>query len=137
MPVGGSSSHAAPATYTATRRNRPWGTVNGALNRKSTSSGFRADQPYTPAHWIVTFAVDDADAAAAKATELGGKVIVPLFDAPFVRMAAIGDPQAATFIASKFVPENKDLGSQADAATGSGYLRLTRSESAPTSDTPS
>jgi hypothetical protein len=26
-------------------------------------------------------------------------------------MAVISDPQGATFIASKFVPENKDLGS--------------------------
>jgi uncharacterized protein len=69
------------------------------------------DQPDTPAHWSVIFAVDDADATAAKATELGGKVIVPPFDAPWVRMTVIGDPQGATFIASKFVPENKDLGS--------------------------
>jgi predicted enzyme related to lactoylglutathione lyase len=68
------------------------------------------DQPDTPAHWSVTFAVDDADATAAKATELGGKVIVPPLDAPWVRMTIISDPQGATFIASKFVPENKDLG---------------------------
>jgi predicted enzyme related to lactoylglutathione lyase len=73
------------------------------------------DQPDTPAHWSVTFAVDDADATAAKATELGGKVIVPPFDAPWVRMTVIGDPQGATFIASKFVPDNKDLGSYAGA----------------------
>jgi uncharacterized protein len=77
------------------------------------------DQPDTPAHWSVTFAVDDADATAAKATELGGKVIVPPFDAPWVRMTVIGDPQGAALIASKFVPENKDLGSQADAAVES------------------
>jgi len=77
------------------------------------------DQPDTPAHWSVTFAVDDADATAAKATELGGKVIVPPFDAPWVRITVIGDPQGATFIASKFVPENKDVGSgAADAAVG-------------------
>jgi uncharacterized protein len=69
------------------------------------------DQPDMPAHWSVTFAVDDADATAAKATELGGKVIVSPFDAPWVRMTVIGDPQGATFLASKFVPENKDLGS--------------------------
>ncbi|HET6950711.1 MAG TPA: VOC family protein [Acidimicrobiales bacterium] len=69
------------------------------------------DQPDTPPHWSVTFAVDDADATAAKATELGGKVIVPPFDAPWVRATIIADPQGATFIASKFVPENKDLGS--------------------------
>jgi uncharacterized protein len=70
------------------------------------------DQPDTPAHWSVTFAVDDADATAAKAAKLGGKVIVPPFDAPWVRMTVIGDPQGATFIASKFAPENKDLGGQ-------------------------
>jgi uncharacterized protein len=74
------------------------------------------DQQGTPAHWSVTFAVDDADATAAKATELGGKVIVPPFDAPWVRMTVIADPQGATFIASKFAPENRDLGGQADAA---------------------
>ena len=34
-----------------------------------------------PPHWDVTFAVDDADATAAKAAELGGKVVVPPFDA--------------------------------------------------------
>ncbi len=68
------------------------------------------DQPDTPAHWSVTFAVDDADATAAKAAELGGTVVVPPFDAPWVRMTIINDPQGATFIASKFVPENKDLG---------------------------
>jgi uncharacterized protein len=73
------------------------------------------DQPGTPAHWGVTFAVDDADAAAAKAAELGGKVIVPPFDAPWTRMTVLSDPQGATLIASKFVPENKDLGSPEDA----------------------
>jgi uncharacterized protein len=70
------------------------------------------DQPDTPPHWSVIFAVADADATAAKATELGGNVIVPPFDAPWVRMTVIADPQGATFIASKFVPENKDLGSR-------------------------
>jgi predicted enzyme related to lactoylglutathione lyase len=73
------------------------------------------DQPDTPPHWSVTFAVDDADATAARATELGGKVIVPPFDAPWVRMTIVSDPQGATFIASKFVPENRDIGNPADA----------------------
>ncbi len=66
-------------------------------------------EPDTPAHWSVTFAVDDADAVAAKAEELGGNVIAPPFDAPWVRMTVIADPAGATFIASKFVPENRDL----------------------------
>jgi uncharacterized protein len=74
------------------------------------------DQPEVPAHWSVTFAVDDADATAEKATELGGTVAVPPFDAPWVRMTVLTDPQGATFIASKFVLENRELGSTADAA---------------------
>jgi predicted enzyme related to lactoylglutathione lyase len=67
------------------------------------------DQADAPPHWSVTFAVDDADAAASKAAELGGKVIAPPFDAPWVRMTVLSDPAGATFIASKFAPENKDL----------------------------
>jgi predicted enzyme related to lactoylglutathione lyase len=66
----------------------------------------------------VTFGVDDSDATAAKATELGGNVVVQPFDAPWVRMTVINDPQGATFIASKFVAENKDLGREAEAEAG-------------------
>jgi predicted enzyme related to lactoylglutathione lyase len=67
------------------------------------------DQPDTPAHWSVTFAVDDADAIAQRTAELGGRVLAAPFDAPWVRMTVLADPQGATFIASKFVPENQDL----------------------------
>jgi predicted enzyme related to lactoylglutathione lyase len=76
------------------------------------------DQPDVPAHWGVTFAVDDADATAKKAAKLGGSVVVPPFDAPWVRMTVLTDPQGASFIASKFVPENKDLANHVDAAVG-------------------
>jgi uncharacterized protein len=75
----------------------------------------RDDQPDTPPHWSVTFAVDNADAIAEKAGALGGKVIVPPMDAPWTRMTAIADPQGATFIASKYVPENRDLATQSGA----------------------
>ena len=73
------------------------------------------EQPDVPAHWSVTFAVDDADATAERAAALGGRVVVPPFDAPWVRTTVITDPQGATFIASKFVPENKNLGAQAES----------------------
>ncbi len=75
------------------------------------------DQPDVPAHWGVTLAVDDADAIAARAAELGGQVLVPPFDAPWVRMTVISDPQGAIFTASKFVPENKDLSTSSGAST--------------------
>jgi uncharacterized protein len=76
------------------------------------------DQPDVPPHWSVTFGVDDADAIAAKATELGGRVLVPPFDAPWVRMTVLADPQGATFIANKFVPENRDLATQSGTTAG-------------------
>jgi predicted enzyme related to lactoylglutathione lyase len=67
------------------------------------------EQPDVPAHWSVTFGVNDADETADRAAELGGQVVLPPLDAPWVRMTIISDPQGATFIASQFVPENKDL----------------------------
>jgi len=69
-----------------------------------------------PAHWGVTFGVDDADAIAARATELGGEVIVPPFDAPWVRSTVLKDPQGAVFTASKFAPENRDVTASGAAA---------------------
>ena len=66
-----------------------------------------------PAHWDVTFAVDDADATAAKAGELGGSVLVAPFDAPWVRTPVIADPAGAVFTASQFVPENSGVGTEA------------------------
>ena len=68
------------------------------------------DEPDTPPHWSVTFGVDDAHATAARAAELGGTVVVPPTDVPWSRTTVLRDPRGATFIASQFVPENKDLG---------------------------
>ncbi|HWH15839.1 MAG TPA: VOC family protein [Miltoncostaeaceae bacterium] len=60
----------------------------------------------TPPHWDVTFSSADADATAARAEELGGAVVVPPFDAPWVRMTVLRDPQGAHFIASTYRPDN-------------------------------
>jgi hypothetical protein len=54
--------------------------------------------------WSVTFAVDDTDAAVARAERLGGSVVVPPFDVPPVRTALLGDPQGAVFTVSCFDP---------------------------------
>jgi uncharacterized protein len=68
------------------------------------------DDTDTPAHWSVTFSTADADATAAKATALGGTVVVAPIDAPYSRLTVIRDPQGATFSATAFVAENKDVG---------------------------
>ena len=51
----------------------------------------------------VDFWVDDVDAAAERADELGGTVIAPLDD-PVGRTAVLADPQGAVFSVSRVVP---------------------------------
>jgi predicted enzyme related to lactoylglutathione lyase len=58
-----------------------------------------------PAHWSITFAVDDADGAADKVAALGGKVIVPPFDAGPTRVAVVSDPAGAGFTVSRYYPD--------------------------------
>lgn len=53
--------------------------------------------PETPNHWLVYFAVDDCDAAAARVTELGGEVTMQPMDSPPGRFALVNDPQGASF----------------------------------------
>jgi predicted enzyme related to lactoylglutathione lyase len=51
-----------------------------------------------PPSWLSYVSVEHADAATARATELGGAVRVPAFDVAAVgRMAVIADPQGAVF----------------------------------------
>jgi predicted enzyme related to lactoylglutathione lyase len=57
-----------------------------------------------PAYWNVTLAVDDADATAARARELGGDVLLEPIDIPWSRTAVLRDPQGATFTISQFKP---------------------------------
>ena len=61
--------------------------------------------PGVPNHWHVYFDVADADAAAAKAAELGGAVMVEPFDMPVGRIAVISDPQGAVFSIIKSAPQ--------------------------------
>jgi predicted enzyme related to lactoylglutathione lyase len=73
------------------------------------------DQPDVPPQWDVTFGADDASAVAERATALGGTVVVGPVDVPWARIAVIADPQGATFIASQFVPENRDIAARSHA----------------------
>jgi uncharacterized protein len=85
------------------------GAPEGFIDVVAVLNPIAAGDSETPAHWDVTFAVDDAEATAGKARQLGGDVLAGPIDAPWTRFAVIKDPQGATFIASQFVPENKDL----------------------------
>lgn len=49
-------------------------------------------------HWIAYIGVPDVDAAAQRASQLGGQVLVPPVDVPgFGRAAVLRDPQGAAF----------------------------------------
>ena len=85
------------------------GAPDGFIDVVAALNPIADDDATTPAHWSVTFGVDDAEATAATAHELGGEVVGGPIDAPWTRMVVIKDPQGATFIASQFVLENKDL----------------------------
>jgi len=50
--------------------------------------------------WRVSFWVADADQAAARAGELGGKVLLAPMDVPIGRFTVLADPQGAVFIAA-------------------------------------
>ena len=82
---------------------------DGFIDVVAAANLIAADDAEPSAHWSVTFAVDDVAATAAKARELGGEVVSGPVDAPWARLAVINDPQGASFIASQFVPENKDV----------------------------
>jgi predicted enzyme related to lactoylglutathione lyase len=58
----------------------------------------RPDQKGIPPNWTLYITVDNADAAAARATKAGGKVFAPAFDVMDAgRMAVVADPTGAVF----------------------------------------
>jgi uncharacterized protein len=64
----------------------------------------RSTTPEAAPHWHATFAVEDADTAAARAGELGGEVVAAPTDMPYVRTSLLRDPQGAAFTISQFRP---------------------------------
>ena len=91
----------------------PLGDAEGALFRLDGYVGGEPGQPVPrdviavmapafgrPAGWTVSFWVDDADAVAARAPELGGTVLAGPFDNAISREAVIADPAGAVFSVS-------------------------------------
>ncbi len=67
-------------------------TVDGAV-----ICGAHAAGPGEFPAWSVWFSVEDCDASAARAADLGGNVVMPPSDMDFGRGAVVTDPQGAAF----------------------------------------
>jgi uncharacterized protein len=71
------------------------------LEGRDMGGGYQMSGPQfegVPPHWMPYVWVDDVDASAAKAVELGGKIMAPPMDVPNIgRMAFLRDPQGAHF----------------------------------------
>jgi predicted enzyme related to lactoylglutathione lyase len=61
--------------------------------------------PGTPAHWRTIFLVDDCAATAARATDLGGRLIAGPVDAGVGQAAFLLDPTGAAFLAFELIPD--------------------------------
>lgn len=64
-----------------------------AVGGRTVGGAARGDVP----HWSLYFEVADADAAVARAQELGAEVVLPVTPTPQGPMATLRDPQGGTF----------------------------------------
>ena len=70
--------------------------VAGLVAPRADGSAWPSGGPES--HWIAYFSVNDVDATAREAKQLGGKVLLPPTDVPgFGRAAVLRDPQGAAF----------------------------------------
>ena len=70
------------------------------LNEKMIAGMFTMTEkipPEVPPHWMVYFAVADADATAKQTEDQGGKIIVPATEVSVGRFVVLTDPQGITF----------------------------------------
>jgi predicted enzyme related to lactoylglutathione lyase len=76
----------------------------GFTDAVATAQSLGREGPDAAPRWTVTFAVADADAAYARAVELGAETVEPLIDTPYTRQSTVRDPQGAVFSLSEYRP---------------------------------
>ncbi len=75
-------------------------TVDASSNTEHEVGGIMEDRNTPPgldAYWLTYFSVEDCDAAAARATELGASVMMPPESTPYGRMAVLAGLEGETF----------------------------------------
>jgi predicted enzyme related to lactoylglutathione lyase len=66
-------------------------------NGGRSNGGITEPPPGAPPHWLVYFAVEEIDAALAKAEELGGTRMAGPIDIGIAKIGVVADPQGAVF----------------------------------------
>lgn len=69
-----------------------------------------ADEAGFPASWMPYFVVEDAEKAAARVQELGGRIVVPPREVPAGRFLVVADPQLAVSGLIEMGPEGPARG---------------------------
>jgi uncharacterized protein len=88
-------------------RNKELGAPEGFADVVASVMPIGEDRAPVEPHWSITFGADDADQIAENAAALGGTIVMPPTDLPWVKATVITDPGGATFTASEFKPENR------------------------------
>jgi uncharacterized protein len=119
-------AEAAKAFYTAAVgwTVQSWGEGSYAVwLAGETQIGGVMEYPPVPPHWMAHVSVDDVDAAARRAEELGGRIQAPPADIPNVgRFAVVADPQGASF--SLFRPNGEVVVPDGKLVRGVGWREL-------------
>jgi predicted enzyme related to lactoylglutathione lyase len=76
----------------------------GFTDAVAIAQSLAAEGPDATPRWTVTFAVADADAAYARAVELGAETVTPLTDTEYTRQSTVRDPQGAVLTLSEYRP---------------------------------
>ncbi|HYD98674.1 MAG TPA: VOC family protein [Alphaproteobacteria bacterium] len=93
-------------TYEPMAMPVPGGTYYVAQHGGQGIAGLMGLPERCPPAWTLYVAVDDADATAAKAVELGGRVEMPPYDIPEVgRMLVLSDPAGAAIACLQPLPQ--------------------------------
>lgn len=83
-------------------------------------SQLTADRDGSPSHWLCSISVPDVDDAARTAVRLGGRVVIPTYDAGGGSASVLADPTGARFALSQSQTQSRSrsLSAGADEPTG-------------------
>lgn len=100
---GSAAFYAGTFGMAAVERRPDWAELLAGGTAVAWISG-RGVDPNSRPRWRICFAVEDVDATAVRAAELGGSVLQPPHDRPYGRVAVLRDVEGEEFAVSALAP---------------------------------